>query len=140
MNDNYTYITDLVKEVEIPKDGILSRILLKNSQVNVTIFGFDAGQELSEHTAGTPAIVQILKGGGHNDRSWQGNVGRPGRLDPYACSHSTQPPYQDTCGDALAVVEVPGIIEDVAKSCPQPFQGEEAQQATDNAPGSQRNQ
>lgn len=62
MDDNYTYISDLAKEVEIPKDGILSRILLKDSQVNVTIFGFDTGQELSEHTAGTPAIVQILKG------------------------------------------------------------------------------
>ena len=62
MEDNYTYISDLAKEVDIPKDGILSRILLKDSQVNVTIFGFDAGQELSEHTAGSPAIVQILKG------------------------------------------------------------------------------
>ena len=62
MDDNYTYIGDLVKELEIPRDGILSRILLKDSQVNVTIFGFDAGQELSEHTAGSPAIVQILKG------------------------------------------------------------------------------
>jgi quercetin dioxygenase-like cupin family protein len=62
MADKYTYISDLARDVEIPKDGILSRILLKNSQVNVTIFGFDAGQELSEHTAGSPAIIQILKG------------------------------------------------------------------------------
>ena len=62
MDRDYTYISDLFKEVEIPNDGILSRILLKYSQVNVTIFGFDAGQELSEHTAGSPAIVHILKG------------------------------------------------------------------------------
>jgi quercetin dioxygenase-like cupin family protein len=61
-DDNYTYISELLKELEVPRDGILSRILLKDSQVNVTIFGFDAVQELSEHTAGSPAIVQILKG------------------------------------------------------------------------------
>jgi quercetin dioxygenase-like cupin family protein len=57
-----TYIGDLLGEVEIPKDGILSRILLKNSRVNVTLFGFDEGQELSEHTAAMPAIIQIIKG------------------------------------------------------------------------------
>lgn len=62
MANNYTYISDLVKEVEVPRDGILSRILLKDSQVNITIFAFDAGQELSEHTAVSPAIVHILKG------------------------------------------------------------------------------
>lgn len=62
MDTDYTFIADLARELEIPKDGILSRILLKNEHVNVTIFGFDAGQELSEHTAATPAIVQIMRG------------------------------------------------------------------------------
>jgi quercetin dioxygenase-like cupin family protein len=62
MDTNYTFVDDLAAELEIPRDGILSRILLKNEHVNVTIFGFDAGQELSEHTAATPAIVQILRG------------------------------------------------------------------------------
>ena len=62
MATDYTFISDLAGELQVPKDGILSRILLKNEHVNVTIFGFDAGQELSEHTAATPAIVQILRG------------------------------------------------------------------------------
>ena len=61
-SNEYTFIGDLAEELEIPRDGILSRILLKNDNVNVTIFGFDTGQELSEHTAATPAIVQILRG------------------------------------------------------------------------------
>lgn len=60
--DSYTYFADLAREVEIPKDGILSRILLKNDDVNVTLFGFSAGQELSEHTAASPAIIQIVQG------------------------------------------------------------------------------
>ncbi len=62
MDTGHTFIGDLIEEVQIPKDGILSRILLKNEHVNVTVFGFDAGQDLSEHTAATPAIVQIIKG------------------------------------------------------------------------------
>jgi quercetin dioxygenase-like cupin family protein len=62
MGDNYTYIDDLAAQIEVPKDGILSRILYKDEQVNVTLFGFDTGQELSEHTAGSPAIIHILQG------------------------------------------------------------------------------
>ena len=30
MDTDYTYYSDLVEELQIPKDGILSRILLKN--------------------------------------------------------------------------------------------------------------
>jgi quercetin dioxygenase-like cupin family protein len=62
MSDDYTYIDDLAAQVAVPKDGILSRILYKDEQVNVTLFGFDTGQELSEHTAGSPAIIHILQG------------------------------------------------------------------------------
>jgi len=62
MNDSSTYLDSLLEEIEVPGDGILSRVILKNSAVNVTLFGFSAGQELSEHTAATPAIIQILRG------------------------------------------------------------------------------
>jgi quercetin dioxygenase-like cupin family protein len=62
MDDSYTYIRDLLGEVVVPPDGILSRVLYKDAQVNITLFGFDTGQELSEHTASAPAIIQILRG------------------------------------------------------------------------------
>ena len=78
MDTDYTYINDLIKELAIPKDGILSRILLKNSQVNVTLFGFDAGQDLSEHTAASPAIIQILKGEAALIIAGEAQVGGPG--------------------------------------------------------------
>ena len=109
MDDNYTYISDLFKEVEIPKDGILNRILLKYSQVNATSFGFDAGQVLSEHTAGSPAIVQILKGEAALTIAGEEMSAGPGTWAPCACSHSPQPRRQDTCRHALAVVEFPGL-------------------------------
>jgi len=42
--------------------GIVSRVLLKQAQGSVTLFGFDGGQELSEHTAPFEALVQMLDG------------------------------------------------------------------------------
>jgi quercetin dioxygenase-like cupin family protein len=59
---NYTFILDLVKEVEIPANGILSRTLYNDDQLKVIVFGFDAGQELSAHTAPMPAVIHLLKG------------------------------------------------------------------------------
>lgn len=62
MNPEYTYIADLMKQVDIPTDGILSRTLYTDDQVKVVLFGFDAGQELSEHTASMPAILHVIQG------------------------------------------------------------------------------
>lgn len=57
-----TIYPDLDRPAEIPPDSILSRTIHADSQVKVVLFEFDAGQELSEHTAATPAIIQILRG------------------------------------------------------------------------------
>jgi quercetin dioxygenase-like cupin family protein len=63
MAENYAFVADLCKEIgEIPKDGILSRTIYSDNQVKAVLFGFDQGQELSEHTASTPAIIHIIKG------------------------------------------------------------------------------
>lgn len=62
MDSTYKYITDLVSSIEIPEDGTLSRTLYSDDLVKAVIFGFDAGQELSEHKASMPAIIHILKG------------------------------------------------------------------------------
>lgn len=42
--------------------GIASRILAKTGGGNVTLFAFDSGQELSEHTAPFDALVIVLDG------------------------------------------------------------------------------
>jgi quercetin dioxygenase-like cupin family protein len=45
------------------QDGaIVSRQVVKAEAGNVTLFAFDAGQELSEHTAPFDALVQVLDG------------------------------------------------------------------------------
>ena len=59
---DYKYIDDIVGSIEIPEDGTLSRTVYADKRVKAVIFGFDTGQELSEHTASMPAIIHILKG------------------------------------------------------------------------------
>jgi quercetin dioxygenase-like cupin family protein len=59
---DYKYIADLADEVTIPQNGILSRTLHNDERLKAVLFGFDAGQELSEHTAAVPAVLHILQG------------------------------------------------------------------------------
>ncbi len=43
--------------------GIASRVLAKSGGGTVTLFAFDAGESLSEHTAPFDALVMVLEGG-----------------------------------------------------------------------------
>jgi len=62
MSQNATVFTDIAAEVEIPQDGTLSRVLYKDERVRLVVFAFDAGQELTEHTASVPAVIQVVRG------------------------------------------------------------------------------
>jgi quercetin dioxygenase-like cupin family protein len=62
MSDGATVFTDIATEVEIPRDGTLSRVLYQDERLRLVVFAFDAGQELTEHTAAIPAVVQVLRG------------------------------------------------------------------------------
>jgi quercetin dioxygenase-like cupin family protein len=62
MADRYAYFADVAAEVEPPGDGTLSRTLNQDDRLKVVVFGFSAGQELSEHTASMPAILHVLRG------------------------------------------------------------------------------
>lgn len=58
-----TFIADLSFQLpEIPAESIISRTLFTNQNLKVVLFGFAAGQELSEHTAARPALLQIVQG------------------------------------------------------------------------------
>lgn len=59
---DYTLYTNLAKEIEIPENGTISKTLYHDKVVKVVLFGFAAGQELSEHTASVPAVVHVLDG------------------------------------------------------------------------------
>lgn len=62
MEQQYTFLTGIAGEVQVPPDGIISRTLLNSDYAKVVLFGFAAGQELSEHTASMPAILHFLQG------------------------------------------------------------------------------
>jgi quercetin dioxygenase-like cupin family protein len=48
--------------VAIQPGGVVSRTLRKGRSGTLTVFAFDAGQELSEHSAPFDAFVQVVEG------------------------------------------------------------------------------
>jgi quercetin dioxygenase-like cupin family protein len=48
--------------VNYQEGAVVSRTLIKKPTGTVTLFAFDAGQELSEHTAPFDAMVHVLDG------------------------------------------------------------------------------
>jgi quercetin dioxygenase-like cupin family protein len=62
MNSTYQRIADIAREIDPPADGTLSRTIHQDEYLKAVLFGFAAGQELSEHTASTPAIMHFLSG------------------------------------------------------------------------------
>jgi quercetin dioxygenase-like cupin family protein len=55
-------ILKLADLVSYQEGSVVSRQIVKADAGNVTLFAFDAGQELSEHTAPLDALVHILIG------------------------------------------------------------------------------
>jgi quercetin dioxygenase-like cupin family protein len=59
----YTFFPNIASSVEtIPADTIVSKTVNREGGVKAIVFGFAPGQELSEHTASVPAVIQILQG------------------------------------------------------------------------------
>jgi len=48
--------------VEFQKESVVSKTLIKQEKGTITIFAFDKGQGLSEHTAPFDALVQVIDG------------------------------------------------------------------------------
>ncbi len=48
--------------VEYSSGGVVSKQVIKAEKGNVTLFAFDAGQGLSEHSAPFDALVQVIDG------------------------------------------------------------------------------
>jgi quercetin dioxygenase-like cupin family protein len=52
----------LLEAAQYNPESVLSRTLIKQPKGTVTLFAFDKGQELSEHSAPFDAAVQVLEG------------------------------------------------------------------------------
>lgn len=55
-------IFEFIQMVAYQAGSVVSRQITRAEAGNVTLFAFDAGQELSEHTAPFDALVQVLEG------------------------------------------------------------------------------
>lgn len=53
---------NLAQQIDYASGGVVSKQILKNDTGNVTLFSFDKGQGLSEHTAPFDAMVQVIDG------------------------------------------------------------------------------
>lgn len=60
--DEMTLVTDAATKAAVQSDSTVSTTVLRAEGARVVMFAFDAGQELSEHTAAVPALLQVLSG------------------------------------------------------------------------------
>src|SRR5512145_3237883 len=61
-SDKTVDVKQLVNLLQYQDDSIVSRVLLKNKGGTVTLFAFDKGEGLSEHTAPFDALVIVHDG------------------------------------------------------------------------------
>lgn len=50
------------EKISFSENSIVSQQITKNSSGNITLFAFDKGQQLSEHSAPFDAVVHIVEG------------------------------------------------------------------------------
>ena len=58
----YVTITDLGAAITLQEGSVVSKVVYKDEQMDVTVFGIDAGEGLTEHMAARAAIVHVLSG------------------------------------------------------------------------------
>lgn len=69
---------NMTEKVSYAEGSVVSKIIIRNEKGNVTLFAFDKGEFLSEHTAPFDAIVQVLDGTGEviiDGKTFELNVG-----------------------------------------------------------------
>lgn len=55
-------VFDVAHMIDYAEGGVVSKDLIHNDAGSVTLFSFDAGQQLSEHTAPFDALLQVVEG------------------------------------------------------------------------------
>ena len=62
IDETHEKVLSLADETQFAPNGIVSRTLLRTGNARVVLFGFAAGQELTEHTSTQHALIEILTG------------------------------------------------------------------------------
>ena len=62
VNESMSSVASVADLVEIAPQSTVSRTILREEGVRLVLFAFDQGEELSEHTAAMPVLLQALDG------------------------------------------------------------------------------
>ena len=57
-------VIKLPQEIQYQDGQIVSKTLVQNDHVSLTLFAFEKGEEISTHAAGGDAMVTVLEGAG----------------------------------------------------------------------------
>lgn len=92
--DDLSQPTELTTLVAYQPAAIVSRTLVKKPTGTVTLFAFDTGESLSEHTAPYDALVVLLDGEAEVDVAGETHRVRPGEtlLLPASVPHAVRAP------------------------------------------------
>lgn len=63
-NINHEQVLPLKEEIQWQKGQVVSKTLVQNSGVGITLFAFAAGEGISSHDSAGDALVQVLEGVG----------------------------------------------------------------------------
>ena len=55
-------VAKLSEEIQYQDSGIVSKQIIKKSNGNITLFAFDKGESLTEHTSSFDAVAQVIEG------------------------------------------------------------------------------
>jgi quercetin dioxygenase-like cupin family protein len=59
---NHSTVMNFAEKVDYSTEGIVSKRVIQKEKGNVTLFAFDKGQQLSEHSAPFDALIQVQEG------------------------------------------------------------------------------
>ncbi len=71
---------NLKELIEYPKEGVLSKVILKDPKLNITLFCMAKGTEISEHTSTKAGFIHILEGNGIFNLEEKEIIMKPGEL------------------------------------------------------------
>lgn len=63
-NINHEEVISLANQVEVLQGQVVSKTLVQNSAVSITLFAFDKDEEISSHDSSGDAMVTVLEGTG----------------------------------------------------------------------------
>ncbi|MCJ7801542.1 MAG: cupin domain-containing protein [Candidatus Marinimicrobia bacterium] len=78
--DSEPRVSSLTTLVQYQSESVVSKVLIKKETGNVTLFAFDKGQELSEHTAPFDALVQVIEGKADVILDGKSNITKDGEM------------------------------------------------------------